>query len=56
LEVKKAYSGVIKDFYKIIDSTNKENRSLEITKNILLPKLISGELDTTENRKAVLNG
>ena len=43
--VKKAYSNAIRGFYEIINNNNKENDSLEKTRDALLPKLLSGELE-----------
>lgn len=45
VEVKKAYSKAIKEFYSSIDSMNKENKILEKLRDTLLPKLLSGELE-----------
>ena len=48
LEVRKAFSSVVENFYKTIDSTIKENKSLESARDALLPKLLSGELKVGE--------
>ena len=45
LEIKKAYSKVVENFYKIIDSATKENVNLEHARDTLVPKLLSGELE-----------
>jgi len=50
LAVKKAYSNITNDFYKIIDSNNKENKILENAKDALLPKLLSGDLQLKEHQ------
>jgi len=47
--IKKAYSVVVRHFYEIIDSNNKENGSLEKIRDALLPQLLSGEIDLSEN-------
>ena len=49
LGVKKAYSGTISRFYEIIESNNYENINLEKTRDALLPKLLSGELNVSSD-------
>ena len=50
LEVRAAYSGIVKAFYSNIESTKKESTALEMLRNTLLPKLLSGVpgIDTSE--------
>lgn len=39
---------IVKPMFELIDRNNAENQSLTITRDILLPKLISGELDVSD--------
>ena len=50
-EVKRAYSQTIGGFYKKIEVNDKESEKLELIRNALLPKLLSGEItsNTKEN-------
>lgn len=43
-EIRTTYSKKLYMFYDAIDSTNQENKSLELARDTLLPKLLSGEL------------
>jgi type I restriction enzyme S subunit len=54
-ETKKAYSSAVRFFYEIIDSKNKENEVLKETRDSLLNKLLSGEIDISAVELGKLN-
>ncbi len=39
---------IVKPMFELIDENNAENQALTITRNVLLPKLMSGELDVSD--------
>ncbi|MBU2994112.1 restriction endonuclease subunit S [Octadecabacter sp. 1_MG-2023] len=48
LDIKKAYSSLVRVFYQDIEARNVENRSLEQLRDTLLPQLLSGEIELSE--------
>jgi type I restriction enzyme, S subunit len=50
LETRQAYSTVVKNYYKIIESLNKENQYLSNLRDFLLPKLLSGEITLCDSQ------
>jgi type I restriction enzyme S subunit len=48
LDIKKAYSNLVRVFYQDIEARNVENRSLEQLRDTLLPQLLSGEIELSE--------
>ncbi len=49
IDIRKKYSNSVSYFYRTINSNNEENKSLQQARDILLPKLLSGELTPPDN-------
>ncbi|WP_462177243.1 restriction endonuclease subunit S domain-containing protein [Pseudoalteromonas gelatinilytica] len=54
IEVQDAFEKIVKPIFQ--KQIPHENRSLEFLRDTLLPKLLSGEIDLTNNQKEVVNG
>ena len=44
LDIRRAYSMIVKGYYELIENNNQENQNLADIRNVLLPKLLSGEV------------